>query len=111
MPRSSKPPLPVSTSEWIPSESIAELPVKPAAMNFVIAIAKLPAIAAYTALLDSAIHISRFNLACKRCPLLAHGGSNDHPARRHQATRWNRNAAGEPRIGTDRHLSTERFAL
>jgi hypothetical protein len=38
--------LPVSTSEWTPSDSIAELPVNAAAMNFVIAIRPLPTIAA-----------------------------------------------------------------
>lgn len=38
--------LPVSTSEWIPSDSMAELPVKAAAMNLVIAISVLPANAA-----------------------------------------------------------------
>jgi hypothetical protein len=37
----------------MPSESIAELPVKAAATNFVAAMARLPAIAAKIAVLDS----------------------------------------------------------
>jgi hypothetical protein len=53
MPNSIKPPLPVSTSEWIPSESIAELPVKPAAINLVMAIVRFPGIAAMIDSLDS----------------------------------------------------------
>src|SRR5258708_35513706 len=52
-PRSSSPPFPVSTSEWMPSESMAELPVKKAATNLVAAMARLPAIAAKIAVLDS----------------------------------------------------------
>ena len=35
--------LPVSTTEWIPSEIIAELPVNPAATNLVAAIARFAA--------------------------------------------------------------------
>lgn len=54
MPYNIKPPLPVSTIEWIASESMAELPVKNAAMNFVTAIATFPSIAAKIAVLDSA---------------------------------------------------------
>jgi hypothetical protein len=38
----------------MPSESIAELPVNAAAANFIIAMAKLPPIAAKIAVLDSA---------------------------------------------------------
>jgi hypothetical protein len=37
--------LPASTVEWIPSDSIAELPVTPAAMNLVTAMATFAAIA------------------------------------------------------------------
>jgi len=37
---------PVSTTEWTPSENIAELPVKKAATNFIIAINALPTRAA-----------------------------------------------------------------
>jgi hypothetical protein len=48
-------PLPVSTIEWMPSESIAELPVIPATTNFVTAIPRFDAMAAYTAVFDSAI--------------------------------------------------------
>ena len=55
MPTSRRMPLPVSTIEWIPSESIAELPVMPATTNFVTAIARFDAMAAYTAVFDSAI--------------------------------------------------------
>jgi len=45
-------PLPVSTSEWIASESMAELPVKAAAKNLITAIARLPTIAATIAVVD-----------------------------------------------------------
>lgn len=45
MPTSSRNSLPVSTVEWIASDSIAELPVMPATMNLVVAIATLAAIA------------------------------------------------------------------
>ena len=38
-------PLKVSTAEWIPSDSIAELPVMPATTNLVAAIAMLAAMA------------------------------------------------------------------
>lgn len=38
--------MPVSTREWMPSENIAELPVRLAAMNFVMAIRVLPTRAA-----------------------------------------------------------------
>jgi len=44
--------LPVSTSEWMPSDSMAELPVTPAATNLVTAMAKLPAIAAKMTVFD-----------------------------------------------------------
>jgi hypothetical protein len=53
MPKSIKPPLPVSTTEWIPSVSIAELPVKADAINFVTAIKRFPMIAAKIAVFDS----------------------------------------------------------
>ena len=43
----------VSTSEWIASDSMAELPEKAAAKNFVLAIARFPSIAATTAVFDS----------------------------------------------------------
>ncbi len=46
--------MPVSTSEWMPSEIIAELPVMAPAMNLITAMAALPMIAATTAFLDSA---------------------------------------------------------
>jgi hypothetical protein len=42
----------VSTIEWIPSDSIAELPVIKAAVNFVIAIRVLPISAAIITLVD-----------------------------------------------------------
>src|ERR1700704_261787 len=45
-------PLPVSTREWIASESMAELWLVAAAMNLIAAIARLPSTAARTALLD-----------------------------------------------------------
>lgn len=45
MPTSNKTPLPVSTAEWMPSDSMAELPVMPATANLVAAIATLAAIA------------------------------------------------------------------
>jgi hypothetical protein len=41
--------LPVSATEWIPSDSIAELPVTAAATNFATAITALAIIAATTA--------------------------------------------------------------
>ena len=44
----------MSTTEWMPSLIIAELPVMNPAMNLMIAIARLPMIAATTAFLDSA---------------------------------------------------------
>ena len=47
--------MPVSTSEWIASDSIAELPEKYAAMNFVIAIARFAAMAAKIATFDSPV--------------------------------------------------------
>ena len=47
-------PLPVSTAEWMPSDNIAELPVKKAAVNFVAAIRRFPMIAAKIAVTDSA---------------------------------------------------------
>src|SRR5439155_16395385 len=43
---------PVSTSEWIASLTIAELPVRPAAANFVRATRTLPSKAAYTTFFD-----------------------------------------------------------
>ena len=46
--------MPVSTTEWMPSLIIAELPVMNPAMNLMTAIAMLPRIAAITAFLDSA---------------------------------------------------------
>src|SRR5262245_64129035 len=52
-PSRSNPPLPVSTTEWIASENIAELPVMNAAVNLVAAMARLPAMAAITAVRDS----------------------------------------------------------
>jgi hypothetical protein len=45
MPMRSRTSLPVSTLEWIPSEIMAELPVKLATMNLVPAIARFAAIA------------------------------------------------------------------
>ena len=46
-------PLPVSTSEWIPSAIIAELPVTPAATNLTHAMARFPERAANAADVDS----------------------------------------------------------
>src|SRR5262245_44582381 len=46
MPQSSSSPLPVSTNEWTPSDNMAELPVRKAATNLVIAMARLPPTAA-----------------------------------------------------------------
>ena len=46
--------MPVSTTEWMPSLIIAELPVMAPAMNLMTAIARFPMIAATTAFLDSA---------------------------------------------------------
>ncbi len=54
MPTSSSSPSPVSTVEWMPSESIAELPVAAAPTNFITAMAALAAIAPKTATRDSA---------------------------------------------------------
>jgi len=45
MPTSSSAPLPVSTSECTPSDSMAELPVMPATTNLVTAMATLAAMA------------------------------------------------------------------
>jgi hypothetical protein len=45
MPTSSNTPLKVSTAEWMPSDSIAELPVMPATTNLVAAMATLAPIA------------------------------------------------------------------
>src|SRR5258705_12950654 len=53
-PNKSNAPLPVSTSEWIPSDSIAELPENVAATNLVTATATFPMMAATIATLDSA---------------------------------------------------------
>src|SRR5450432_1176692 len=53
MPYSSSTSLTVSTSEWMPSLSIAELPVSTAAMNFVRAIARFAASATRTTLLPN----------------------------------------------------------
>ena len=52
IPYSSSTPLPVSTTEWMPSLIIAELPVKAAATNLVAAMARLPTMAATTAFFD-----------------------------------------------------------
>jgi hypothetical protein len=52
MPTMSKTPLPLSTTEWMPSDNMAELPVTPAAASFVTAMAKFAAIAATTAFLE-----------------------------------------------------------
>ncbi len=43
----------MSTTEWIPSEIMADEPVKMAAMNFITAMIRLPITAATTANLDS----------------------------------------------------------
>jgi hypothetical protein len=45
-PSSSRNSLPVSTAEWIPSATIAALPVMPATMNLATAMPRLAAIAA-----------------------------------------------------------------
>src|SRR3569832_45418 len=55
MPTSSSASFAVSTTEWMPSDSIDALPVMPATMNFVAAIATFAAIAPYTASRDSAM--------------------------------------------------------
>ena len=52
IPRSTRQPFPVSTSEWIPSEIMAEEPVTAAAKNLMIAMIRLPAMAAKTAILE-----------------------------------------------------------
>jgi len=57
MPCRSSNPLPVSTRECTPSESIAELPVTAAAANFVAAMHRLPAIAAYTTAVELRVAI------------------------------------------------------
>jgi hypothetical protein len=49
IPNSSTPWFAVSTTEWTPSDSMTELPVKAAARNFAAAITKFAASAAYTA--------------------------------------------------------------
>jgi len=59
--------LPVSTTEWIASENIAELPVKAAATNLVIATIRLPVSAAMMTFLDSAHMCSRFPLLRPYC--------------------------------------------
>src|SRR5262252_9742423 len=58
-PTSSSSPSPVSTSEWMPSESIAELPVAAAPANFIAAMAAFAAIAPKTASFDSAMAETR----------------------------------------------------
>jgi hypothetical protein len=55
MPSSSSISFNVSTIECIPSDTIAELPVTPAAINLVAAISKLAASALYNGNLDEAI--------------------------------------------------------
>src|SRR6187399_1148600 len=67
------PPLPASTSEWIASESIAELPVAAAATNFEMAMARLPPTAARTeALFSPATLAARHeNDHLRDCRLLA----------------------------------------
>jgi hypothetical protein len=52
MPYNNSPWLPVSTTEWMPSESMAELPVIKAAINFVMAISVLPSKAAIITFVD-----------------------------------------------------------
>ena len=52
MPQSNSKPLPVSTSEWMPSDSMAELLLKEAAKNLVRAMARFPAIAVQITSLD-----------------------------------------------------------
>ncbi len=44
--------MPVSTAEWMPSDSMAELPVSAAATNFVTAIRELPTRAAMMTFLE-----------------------------------------------------------
>src|SRR6185436_21064023 len=55
--------LPVSTSEWIASESMAELPENAAAANLLIATAVLPAMAARIAVFGSCF----IRLRCRLC--------------------------------------------
>src|ERR1044072_7653773 len=52
MPCRSRNPLPVSTRECTPSDSIAGLPVTAAAINFVAGMPRLPAMAAYTTAIE-----------------------------------------------------------
>lgn len=47
-----RPPFPVSTREWIPSDIIAEDPVIAAAINLMQAMIRFPAIAATTAMVE-----------------------------------------------------------
>ena len=61
----------MSTTEWMPSLIIAELPVMAPAMNLMTAIARLPMIAATTAFLDSC--------AMGRSVLHARRGPGIHP--------------------------------
>ena len=42
----------MSTSEWMPSETMADEPLRAAAMNLMIAIARLPRTAATTAIFE-----------------------------------------------------------
>src|SRR5450755_3366169 len=58
MPTRSRRPSPVSTVEWMPSESIAELPVAAAPTNFITAMARLAPMAPKTASRESANRIS-----------------------------------------------------
>ena len=59
MPNNSNTSLLVSTTECMPSETIAELPVKAAAMNFVMAIRRFAPSAVYIAGLEEAMQDKR----------------------------------------------------
>src|SRR5581483_2868413 len=59
-------PSPVSTSEWMPSEVIAELPVRAAAANFTAAIARFAATAASTAIRRDGVVTGLYSVADRR---------------------------------------------
>src|ERR1051326_6604292 len=66
LPSNSSAPLPVSTSEWTPSATIAALPVNVAATNLLAAIARVAAIAAQIAPLGSVFTDAHGNPADSR---------------------------------------------
>ena len=64
----------MSTTEWIASENIAELPVIPAAMNFVMAISRFPMKAATTTFI---VDEANFYLALEMILRLFYGFSQE----------------------------------